>query len=215
MTRWPRNITSVALIVIAVVALGVAIQIWSQQDSLKPLSKRTSSTPSPTPGTPTPLPTSTLTPAPASSANWQTTIVQQSSDPISPAPLLVAIRPGAHTADGYDRIAFDFQQAQAPGYRAEYVNQVVRDGSGQTVTLPGSHFLQLVFSPAVAHNESGNTAFSPDPVTLNYTALKSYVLNGDFEGQVSVALGLANRNGFRVSQQRKDANTWTVYIDVR
>lgn len=212
MNRWPRNITSVALIVIAVVALGAAVQVWSQQDSLTPLSKRASVSPSPTPKAATPDPTTTPTPA---AANWQTTVVEQLGSSISPVPLLTGIRTGAHTPDGYDRIAFDFRQTQAPGYRAEYVNQVVRDGSGQTVMLPGSHFLQLIFDPAVAHTESGNPTFGPNPVTLNYTFLKSYVLNGDFEGRVSVALGLENRNGFRVSQQRKDANTWTIYIDLR
>jgi hypothetical protein len=129
---------------------------------------------------------------------------------------LVAIRTGSHSADSYDRIAFDFDQDSPPGYTIHYTDKVVRDASGQTVTLPGGSYLQIVFSPSAAHDDFGNsTLINPpkDPVSTQYDELWSYVMNGDFEGQVSMALGLGTKSGYRVGEIRRD-NGWTVYVDV-
>ncbi|MFW6204533.1 MAG: AMIN-like domain-containing (lipo)protein, partial [Actinomycetota bacterium] len=97
---------------------------------------------------------------------------------------------GTHPEGGYDRIALEFEGL--PGYRIGYQSRIIYDGSGKTVDLDGSAFLQLVFHPAQAHDEAGDSTLeSPpvDPVGVGYPALQAYVLNGDFEGYVSVALG--------------------------
>jgi hypothetical protein len=135
---------------------------------------------------------------------------------VPPVPVLVSIRAAAHPEGGYDRISFEFS-GQVPGYRAGYVPQVVRDGSGAAVSLPGSAFLQLKFTSAQAHDANGNPTLTPSatsPVTVGDPELRSYVLNGDFEGTVSVALGLAAPHGFHVSELTKSPTDHVVYVDV-
>lgn len=127
----------------------------------------------------------------------------------------MGIRVGAHPANGFDRVALDFRGM--PGYRARYENTVTRDGSGQRVRLPGSAYLQLVFNPAQAHDEQGESTLTSPPVNpmrVGYDELVSYVLNGDYEGYVSLALGLAERNGFVVRHFQRANGLHTVYIDI-
>jgi hypothetical protein len=135
---------------------------------------------------------------------------------VPPVPVLVSVRVGAHPEGGYDRISLEFT-GQVPGFRAAYVQQVVRDGSGAVVSLPGSAYLQLVFKSAQAHDSSGNPTLRPNPVNpvaVGYPELRSYVLNGDFEGTVSVALGLTARDGFHVSELTKSPTDHVIYVDV-
>jgi hypothetical protein len=135
---------------------------------------------------------------------------------VPPVPVLVAIRVGAHPEGGYDRISLEFT-GQVPGYRATYVQQVVRDGSGAVVSLPGSAFLQLTFTSAQAHDASGNPTLNPpatNPVTVGFPELRAYVLNGDFEGVVNVALGLTAKDGFHVSELTKSSSDHVIYIDI-
>ena len=177
-------------------------------------SPSTSSTPavSPSPSatpapTPTPTPTATLWPMSDYSKSY--------SGPSATTATLVAIRTGAHPEGNYDRIALDFTGAD-PGYTVKYVNNVTRDGSGAAVSMTGNYYLQLVFNPAAAHDNSGNGTLSPSAVNLvnvGFPELQSYVLNGDFEGYASVALGLSAKTGFKVGEL-KNGSTWTVYIDV-
>jgi hypothetical protein len=135
---------------------------------------------------------------------------------VPPVPVLVSIRVGAHPEGGYDRISLEFT-GQAPGFRAGYVQQVVRDGSGAAVSLPGAAYLQLTFTSAQAHDANGVSTLNPtptNPVMIGYPELRSYVLNGDFEGTVSVALGLAAPDGFHVSELTKSATDHVLYVDV-
>jgi len=135
---------------------------------------------------------------------------------VPPVPELTAIRVGAHPSGGYERISLEFT-GQAPGFRAEYVSAVVRQGSGAPVALPGSAFLQLTFSSAQAHDENGNPTLHPsptNPVAVGFPELRSYVLNGDFEGTVSVALGLTARDGFHVSELAKSPTDHVISVDV-
>jgi hypothetical protein len=135
---------------------------------------------------------------------------------VPPVPVLVAIRTGAHPEGGYDRISLEFT-GQVPGYRVTYVQQVVRDGSGAAVSLPGSVYLQLTFTSAQAHDANGNSTLNPsatNPVTVGYPELRAYVLNGDFEGVVNVALGLTAKDGFHVSELTKSSSDHVIYIDI-
>lgn len=132
-----------------------------------------------------------------------------------PVPTLVALRVGSHPEEGYDRMAFEFDEL--PGYEIGYRDEIVYDGSGEPVDLPGQAFIQLVFTPAQAHDDAGTstlTAPPVEPVTVGSAALESYVLNGDFEGYVSIALGLTAKAGFRVEHFSKDNGNAVVYIDI-
>lgn len=135
---------------------------------------------------------------------------------VPPVPVLVFVRTAVHPEGGYDRISFEFT-GQAPGYHAGYVQQVVRDGSGAPVSLHGTAFLQLTFNIAQAHDANGNPTLTPsptNPISLGYAELRSYVLNGDFEGTVSIALGLNAPHGFHVSELTKSATDHVIYVDV-
>jgi hypothetical protein len=149
--------------------------------------------------------------------SWPTTVTSSPfTGTVPPVPVLVSVRVGAHPEGGYDRISLEFT-GQAPGYRAGYIQQVVRDGSGATVSLSGSAFLQLTFTSAQAHDANGNSTLNPtptNPVTVGYPELRSYVLNGDFEGTVSVALGLAAQHGFHVSELTKSPTDHVIYVDI-
>ncbi|HXR73162.1 AMIN-like domain-containing (lipo)protein [Actinocrinis sp.] len=135
---------------------------------------------------------------------------------VPPVPEVTSIRVGAHPEGGYDRISLEFT-GQAPGFRAGYVAQVIRQGSGAPVSLPGAAFLQLTFSSAQAHDDNGNPTLNPsptNPVSVSFPELRSYVLNGDFEGTVSVALGLAAQDGFHVSELTKSPTDHVIYVDI-
>jgi hypothetical protein len=137
------------------------------------------------------------------------------SGKIPPVPTLVAIRVGAHPEGGFDRAAFEF--VGLPGYQVRYQSEITYDGSGAPVALEGDAFIQLVFNPAQAHDEAGNsTLLSPpvNPVEVDFGALQAYVLNGDFEGYVSIALGLDEKVGFNVEHHRMANGHDVVYIDL-
>jgi hypothetical protein len=122
---------------------------------------------------------------------------------------------GSHPDDGYDRVALEFDEL--PGYEIGYRDDIVYDGSGEPVDLTGSAFIQLVFTPAQAHDDEGNSTIdSPpvEPVDVGFAALESYVLNGDFEGYLSVALGLTGEVGFQVGQFRAANGNTVFYIDL-
>jgi len=134
---------------------------------------------------------------------------------VPPVPTLTAIHVGAHPEGGFDRIAFEFEGL--PGYRAGYQSEIVYDGSGVPVDLDGDAFLQLVFNPAQAHDEQGRPTLVPasnKQVTVGYPALVAYVVNGDFEGYVSVALGLSAKVGFNIEQFRQADGDYVIYVDV-
>lgn len=135
---------------------------------------------------------------------------------VPPVPVLTAIRTGSHPEGGYDRISFEFS-GPVPGYSATYVGQVVRSGSGAPVQLPGSAFLQLTFRSAQAHDDNGVSTLgsaSANPVGVGDSELKAYVVTGDFEGVVGVALGLAGADGFHVSELTRSPTDHVISVDV-
>jgi hypothetical protein len=129
---------------------------------------------------------------------------------VPPVPLLVGIRSAAHPEGGYDRVVFDFT-GPLPGYAIRYVDQVRADPSDQPVTMPGRRYLLIVFNVAQAHTEGGEVSVSPKSMTFDYPMLRGYVIVGDFEGYVSVALGLDDVVAFRVGEL---ASPNRIYVDV-
>jgi hypothetical protein len=126
-------------------------------------------------------------------------------------PQLLRIRSAAHPDEGYDRIVFDFAQ-ELPGYEVRYVDEVRRDGSGSPVTMPGRRYLLVRFHPAQAHTDAGTPLVSPTRDTVDHPMLRGYVLVGDFEGYVTVALGLDDVVGFRVGEL--PGAPGRIYVDV-
>jgi hypothetical protein len=131
-----------------------------------------------------PAPPAPATPAPA----WSTTT--RTAAP-SHAGNLTAVSVGGHAS--YDRVVFTFSGG-IPGYTIGYVNEVLSDAKGDTVTLPGQAFLHTVFHPA-----SGYRTYSgPSSITPVFPSLLQVRAAGDFESYLGFGAGLSQRVGFRV-----------------
>jgi hypothetical protein len=107
----------------------------------------------------------------------------------------------------FDRVTITARFA-TPGYRVQYVSNVVADPSGAPVSLMGSAKLLIVIDPARAHS-SGGHAVLPNVVYPTPTAcpnLKEVKVVGDAEGVVSFGVGLARKKGFRI---------WRLYYPTR
>ncbi|RJL33043.1 AMIN-like domain-containing (lipo)protein [Bailinhaonella thermotolerans] len=114
-----------------------------------------------------------------------------------PAPLVTGVRVGRHT--GFDRVVFNLDGPQT-GHRVEYVSQLLQEGSGEPVPQRGGAYLRVALSPAAAHSQDGNNAWtSPRVLTVSQPNLRFVVFTGDFEGTVSAGLVLTRRAPFRVS----------------
>jgi len=126
---------------------------------------------------------------------------------VPPVPVLVGVRSAAHPQEGYDRIVFDIRGA-LPGYSVRYVSQVRADPSDRPVAVPGRRLLLVVFTPAQAHHNSGNATVSGIH-SLNLSMMRGYAVTGDFEGYVSIAIGLDDVVGYRVGEL-----PGRIYLDV-
>jgi hypothetical protein len=76
---------------------------------------------------------------------------------------------------------------------------VTADPSGQPVTVPGRRHLLIVLNPAQAHRDDGTGTVS-GVHRLSLPMVRSYALAGDFEGHVTIALGLDDVVGYRVGE---------------
>jgi hypothetical protein len=130
---------------------------------------------------------------------------------VPPVPRVFGIRSAAHPDEGYDRIVFDID-GKIPGYTVRYVDQVRADPSGLPVDVPGRRYLVITFTPAQAHNDAGRSLVAPQRRTLDHPMMRGYVLVGDFEGYVSVAIGLDDVVGYRVGELPGQPSR--VYLDV-
>ena len=146
--------------------------------------------------------------------------------PVPPVPYLVEVRTGDHPEEnpGYTRITFAFRGA-FPAYRFSYVERVTADGSGAPVPLPGNAALQIVFTPAQAHDDAGASTigFASDR-TFGLHHLAGYAPAGDYEGYVTYGLGIQVAPGsdetplVRTGQlTRPDPNgpVYVVAVDIR
>jgi hypothetical protein len=141
----------------------------------------------------------TATPPASHHRNWPSGPVTVTHHPaVPPVPVLTGVRYAEHSRDGYDRIVFDLGGA-LPGYSVKYVSQVRADPSGKPVSVPGHRHLLVVMNPAQAHRDDG-TATVTGIHHIDLPTLKSYAVVGDYEGYVSVALGLDHVAGFRVGE---------------
>jgi len=209
-----RRVVLVAVMAVA----GLFLQGCGDGDTAEPSPSPTASpessgaetTPSKSSG-----PTGPATEGPPAESWPSDDVSQPFGGTVPPVPILVDLRVASHAEDGYDRVVLEFDTL--PGYEIGYSDDIVYDGSGEPVDLPGDAFVQLVFNPAQAHDEEGNASLPDapvDPVEVDFAALDAYVLNGDFEGHVSVALGVADEVGFRVGHFVADNGNAVVYIDL-
>jgi len=114
----------------------------------------------------------------------------------SPFPRLTDIRTGRHAT--FDRVVLDLH-GKASGYTVSYVRAVHADASGKVVDLRGKAQIMVRLKPAQAHNNNGTSTYTgPRRFTVDDPELREVALVGDFEGVVSIGLGLRTKHGFRV-----------------
>ena len=84
-----------------------------------------------------------------------------------------------------------------PGYSVRYVRRVLSEGSGQPVRLRGTKRIRILIRNARGHTQGGTNLLPTvrTPLCPNLRQLKTA---GDFEGIVSIGLGLSRKTGFRV-----------------
>ncbi len=135
------------------------------------------------------------------------------AEPSGDARLTVTdIRVGEH--DGYDRVVFDLGGAGTPGWRVEYVDEAIDDGSGNPVEVDGDAILQVVISGTAMPADSGveeydGTTLAPDDTE----AVEEVVYRFWFEGYTTAFVGVDDgRKPFRVFSLTEPAR---VVVDVQ
>lgn len=125
--------------------------------------------------------------------------------------ILKEVRTAQH--DGYDRITFEFEGAQMPGYRIEYIDEPVRScGSGDVAPLKGDGWLEIRFQPAQAHSEEGNPTVENRERAANHKIIKELKLTCDFEADVTWVLGVASPNKYRALELK---NPTRLAVDIK
>ena len=159
--------------------------------------------PATTAGTRAPTTTAT-TPAPTATtggaAAWSTatkTGPGGTQPPDGPSAKLAAIRAARHP--GYDRVVFQFEGAEVPGYRIEYVREItLGETDDQFLTLQGGALVQATFQGSATEDYRPETQTVPDKLTPGLAQVKQIGLAEDWEGVVRLGIGLDHRAGFRV-----------------
>ena len=109
------------------------------------------------------------------------------------AATLTNIRAAAHAGDGYDRVVFDFNGG-IPSWdlaRQESAS-FVRDASGQNVTLEGNAGLKLILRGT---DVTGSVSSDLQP---RFTSIREIAQIGNFEHQLTYAIGLSSSQCIRV-----------------
>lgn len=130
---------------------------------------------------------------------------------ISGAAILKEIRTAQH--ENYDRVVFEFEDAEMPGYHVEYIDKPVRAcGSGNVVPLKGDAWLEIRFFPANAHTEKGKPTVENRERAPNHKIIKELKSTCDFEAEVEWVLGVASPNKYRVLELK---NPTRLAVDIK
>lgn len=113
----------------------------------------------------------------------------------------------------FDRVVFEFEGAQLPSYKIEYIDKPVRAcGSGDVVPFQGDAWLSVRFTGANAHTEAGEPTIKDRTRSPNHTIIKDLKLICDFEAEVEWVLGVSSPNKYRVLELK---NPTRLVVDVR
>jgi hypothetical protein len=149
-------------------------------------------------------------PARAPREEWTTGIVDRPRPDVPPV-ILKSI--GVVTQDFGERIVFEFQGSQLPGYRLEQVEGPVRQcASGKVVKIEGAARLQIRLSPAQGHTEEGQSTVAHDAWNPGMSIIREMMSTCDFEGDVTWVVGLASPYRFRVQEM---TNPTRLVVDFR
>jgi hypothetical protein len=111
-------------------------------------------------------------------------------------PTLTQIRAAHHP--GFDRLVFQFS-GPLPGHRTvRYVRKVIGDPSGRPILVTGNARLEVRFSPASGHDQSGHGTYGPVRRAFALPNLIQAVNAGDFEAHLGFGIGLARKEHVHV-----------------
>lgn len=143
-----------------------------------------------------------LAPGPASATTSYCGLVWGSlaeSDPAMSTASVTNVRTGQHYC--FDRMVVDLNGPGA-GYTVQYVPVVGQQGSGFSIPLRGSAFLQITVN-APSYDSNYNATYSPaNKAELTnvsgYQTFRQVASAGSYEGYTSIGLGVRARLPFRV-----------------
>jgi hypothetical protein len=171
--------------VAGLVVVAALLPVWKTIDS--------SSAPV-QPARPTPtavtqvLPTKPTPTMPSPRAAWVAEPITVLHAPKQP-PHVIGVRVGRHPT--YDRVVLDLD-GEMTGYHIATVTRLVQDASGQPVQLPGNRLLSIRLHPADAHDATGSVLFGDTRETFSLPVVRAVALIGDYEGTVTVGVGLSH-----------------------
>ncbi|MDY7225987.1 AMIN-like domain-containing (lipo)protein [Hyalangium rubrum] len=163
------------------------------------------SEPAPTPAPsdtapPTPAPTGSVAPEDAKNREWTANDVKLERTGFPPVTLR-SVREARN--EGFDRVVFEFNGTQVPGYRIEYVDKPVHHcASGNEIPVAGQGVLQVSLTPAQAH-EGGQVTVAERERKSSLPVIQELKLTCDFEGEVTWVLGNASPKKYRVMELRE------------
>jgi hypothetical protein len=150
------------------------------------------------PSTTTTPPSSTTEPSVSPIGQFTEPPVQSDGFPAAPGPtaLLADLRHAPH--DGFERVVYEFREADALAYRLEYVEAAVPP-SGDPIVVGGEVILQVVMTPASGYDFTGGSLEEvyegPDRLSpADSELVAEMVLVEDFEGTLVWAIGLRARH---------------------
>jgi len=208
----PYRIVGVAAVLMAAVAIGVMFAVnASRPQPTGALPVGSVASPSASSGQPSasPLPTSSPTSAVVADSfafNCSATNLTANGSPATS--FVDALRAGSHV--GYDRVTVEFKNGMAGSVliRPQAGTTFNQSPSGMAVKVAGRHGILVTIRGADAH-----TAYSgARDIKTSYPGLAEVRVLEDFEGQVSLGLGVNQSACYRASFL---ANPARLVIDVR
>lgn len=125
--------------------------------------------------------------------------------------VLKQVRAARH--GNYDRVVFEFEGAELPGYHIEYIDKPVRAcGSGNVMPLEGDGWLEIRFYPAQAHDDNGQPTIKNREQNPNFQIIKEMKSTCDFEAVVTWVLGVSSPNEYRVLELK---NPTRLAVDIK
>ncbi|PTL79822.1 hypothetical protein DAT35_30750 [Vitiosangium sp. GDMCC 1.1324] len=150
----------------------------------------------PPPSSPTPG-AQTAQPEDSKNREWtagRVDIQRSSQKPVT----LREVREGRN--EGFDRVVFQFDGDQVPGYHLEYIDKpIIKCGSGDPTDVAGQAWLQVRMVPAQAH-EGGNVTVAQRERKPKLPLIEEMKVTCDFEGEVIWVLGVKHPNKYRVME---------------
>lgn len=115
--------------------------------------------------------------------------------------------------EGFDRVVFELDGPDVPGYTVEYVSRPTHAcGSGNEVEIGGQALLRIALVPAQAHDDNGQPTVQERERKPGLPVVREMQLTCDFEADVTWVLGLESANPLRVQELRAPAR---LVVDVR